>query len=78
MLIPVKSKLRVGAPTDGELVGALGILFAWERFLTNAVPEGVVGITAVLENSCGQAFTYQIDGNTVSDLRRSNPTFANI
>jgi hypothetical protein len=71
MLIPVERKTRAGAPTDGELLGVLGVVFAWERFLTNALPDGVIGITAVLENSCGQAFTYQIDGNTVSELRRS-------
>ena len=31
---------------------------AWRSLL----PAGVVGITAVLENDCGQKFTYEIDG----------------
>lgn len=73
MLIPVKSQLQIGAPTAGELVGVLGVVLPWERYLTNAVPEGVAGITAVLENSCGQAFTYLLEGNTVCFVSATCP-----
>jgi hypothetical protein len=68
MLVPVKSKVRLGVPTSGELVGVLGAVLSPSRFMVNALPDGVNGVTAVLENSCGQAFTYQINGNTVRNV----------
>jgi len=36
----------------------------WDAYLTNLLPEGRSGVTAVLTNSCGQDFTYMLDGNT--------------
>jgi Adenylate and Guanylate cyclase catalytic domain len=36
---------------------------AWDRYLINLLPQGISGITCVLKNSCGQSFTYSLDGN---------------
>jgi hypothetical protein len=49
-----------------EIVGHVYSLFPWDAYLKNLLPEGVSGITAVLRNSCGQSFTYTLDGTSVS------------
>ena len=49
-----------------ELVGVILANVAWDRYLANLLPEGVNGIYAVLENTCGQSFTYVIRGKKVS------------
>jgi hypothetical protein len=49
-----------------ELVGYIQALILWDRYFVNLLPEGVEGIVCVLENTCGQAFTYLVDGNSVS------------
>ena len=51
-----------------EIVGFVSGIIPWDRYLTNLLPEGVRGITCVLENTCGQAFTYELDGKRVRRL----------
>lgn len=48
-----------------EIIGLIQAVVPWDRYLTNLLPEGVDGITCVLKNTCGQAFTYELDGNRV-------------
>jgi Adenylate and Guanylate cyclase catalytic domain len=36
---------------------------AWDRYLIDLLPQGTSGIMCVLKNSCGQSFTYKLDGN---------------
>jgi hypothetical protein len=50
---------------SSEVVGLLQAVVPWDRYLTNLLPEGVDGITCVLKNTCGQAFTYELNGNRV-------------
>jgi hypothetical protein len=50
---------------SSEVVGVIQGVVPWDRYLTNLLPEGVDGITCVLKNTCGQAFTYELDGNRV-------------
>jgi hypothetical protein len=38
----------------------------WDRYVSGLLPEGVLGISLILRNSCGQAYTYELTGNTVS------------
>ena len=38
------------------------LLYSQDAAWRNLLPQGVEGIFAVLHNSCGQAFTYKIDG----------------
>ena len=52
-----------------ELVGVILANVAWDRYLANLLPEGVNGIYAVLENTCGQSFTYVIRGKKAVDFR---------
>jgi hypothetical protein len=49
-----------------EVVGTIMGVVPWDRYLTNLLPEGVRGVTCVLKNTCGQEFTYELDGNRVS------------
>jgi hypothetical protein len=52
-----------------EMVGTINALITWDRYFTNLLPEGVQGITCVASNTCGQSFTYYLDGNKVSCAR---------
>ena len=60
-MVPVFEKLN--DPTS-RLVGTFAVVFPWDRFLINLLPEGVEGITCVLRSSCGKAFTYLLNGNS--------------
>jgi hypothetical protein len=53
--------------TSSKIVGFVMGVVPWDRYMTNLLPSGISGITCVLENSCGQAFTYQLNGNRVRD-----------
>jgi hypothetical protein len=48
-----------------DMVGLLSSVIAWDVFFANLLPHGVSGITAVLTNTCGQAYTYALDGRKV-------------
>ena len=54
-----------------ELVGMLQGGVLWDAHFVGLLPEGINGVYAVLKNSCGQAFTYRIDGNEVSAMQCS-------
>lgn len=50
---------------DGEdvpVVGTLATLVFWDRFFVNILPQNVVGVLAVIKNTCDQAYTFQING----------------
>jgi hypothetical protein len=49
-----------------EIVGTVNAMLPWDRYFANLLPEGIKGITGVLKNTCGQAFTYYLNGNKVS------------
>ena len=61
VMVPVFEELN--DPTS-RLVGTFAVVIPWDRYLVNLLPDGVDGITCVLRNSCGKAFTYQLDGNS--------------
>lgn len=66
LLIPITNRL---AKNSTRSVGAilLGYVY-WQVYFVGILPEGTVGVIVVLKNTCDQAFTYQIDGPTVSYL----------
>jgi hypothetical protein len=57
---------------SSEIVATLMALVPWDSYLAAILPEGVNGLTVVLENSCGQQFTYELNGQKVSVAVRSS------
>jgi hypothetical protein len=49
-----------------EVVGDIIAVIAWDSYFANLLPEGVKGIIGVASNTCGQSFSYYLDGNKVS------------
>jgi hypothetical protein len=52
-----------------EIVGTVNALVPIDRYFANLLPDGVKGITAVLQNTCGRLYTYYLVGNKVSCLQ---------
>jgi len=44
------------------LTGILMGVFSWDLYLTNLLPKNVEGIVCVIENTCGDVFSYEING----------------
>jgi hypothetical protein len=55
-----------------EVVGYISALIPWDSYFANLLPEGVKGIACVASNTCGQSFTYYLDGNSVSYSQLEN------
>ncbi|CAJ1936918.1 unnamed protein product, partial [Cylindrotheca closterium] len=49
--------------SNSPIVAAIGAAMAWDFSLRTLLPAGVVGIQAVIKNSCNQSFTYEISGS---------------
>jgi hypothetical protein len=49
-----------------EIVGYINTLIPWDIYFANLLPKGVNGITCVVSDTCGQSFTYYLNGNSVS------------
>mmetsp|Transcript_14870 Transcript_14870/g.33712 ORF Transcript_14870/g.33712 Transcript_14870/m.33712 type:complete len:866 (+) Transcript_14870:165-2762(+) len=49
--------------SSSNLVGFFSVGLAWDVYLTNLLPEGVVGLYCVVKNTCGQSLTYRLSGN---------------
>jgi hypothetical protein len=47
---------------DSEMVAILSMSFYWRNLIENILPPGSNGTVVVFENTCGQSFTYQING----------------
>ena len=56
---PVRASIH---DPDAEVVALLGGGTAWDQGLRGLLPEGVSGILAVMYSSCGDLFTYEING----------------
>jgi hypothetical protein len=59
---PIFSELR---NISSDLVGFAYSVFGWDRLLMNLVPFNVAGIHAVLRNTAGQSFTFELHGSEV-------------
>jgi hypothetical protein len=57
---------------SSKMVGFLSSIVALDSFFSNLLPEGVSGITAVLSNTCGQFYTYELHGREVGYRFRRN------
>lgn len=47
---------------SSPVVGMVGVGFAWDASLRFLLPQGVDGVYAILQNTCNQTFTYELDG----------------
>ncbi|CAB9512393.1 cyclase soluble subunit alpha-3 [Seminavis robusta] len=54
------------AIASNEVVATVLAFLPWGRYLENVLPLGVEAIVVVLTNSCGDAFTFEITGPTVT------------
>jgi class 3 adenylate cyclase len=45
-----------------DLVGFVVAILPWDSYFTNVLPEGVNGMVVVLHDTCGDHYTYQLDG----------------
>lgn len=64
-------------PTSRRHVGDIVGLFTMEGLLLNLLPQGVRGIMVVVESSCGDVFTFRLDGNQVRFRFRQHELRAN-
>lgn len=53
---------------ERKLVGVILTSLYWNLYFQNILPESAIGIVAVLENTQGQMFTYEINGSEVTFL----------
>jgi hypothetical protein len=46
----------------GKFVGVFAMTFYWRELIKDILPIDSNGIVVVIENRCGQSFTYQVNG----------------
>ncbi|KAL7571614.1 hypothetical protein ACA910_011154 [Epithemia clementina (nom. ined.)] len=46
-----------------EIRGLVAGIFSMDAYLVDTLPNGVRGIRVVIENSCNNSYTYELDGN---------------
>jgi hypothetical protein len=63
ILIPsAAAPVRRTIDTEAEIVGILLRLFRGLVLIETSLPQGIDGVFVVLENTCGQAVSYEING----------------
>ena len=72
LVYPVYRDKDSSHPTGNDvlspIVAMIMNIIPWDNYLKRLLPKGVNGIYCVLQNSAGQAFTYQIDGSDAEYL----------
>jgi hypothetical protein len=58
--------------TSRKLVAVFDTLVYWQVYFVDVLPQNANGIIAVLENTCGQSFTYAMDGPEAAFLGRGD------
>jgi hypothetical protein len=58
MAAPVRRTINTGAP----IVGIVATVVPWDLYLSRLLPQGIDGMCVVVENTCGQVLTYEING----------------
>lgn len=53
---------------NSSTVAIISALVDWKSYFEHILPEGVNGMICVVENTAGQAFTFQIDGRIATFL----------
>jgi len=79
LLHPVYKELMAGLHEKDDVTGVLIAVMSWDNYLSNLLIEGTNGIIVVLHDTCGDHFTYQIDGPSAIFLGEGDlhdPTFS--
>jgi hypothetical protein len=63
MIYPIFESLH---QEDSTIVGMIINVLPWDKYLENILPEGVVGVTCVLHNTCDQSYTFLLNGPNVT------------
>jgi CHASE domain len=71
LMNPVYSSLKHNHDQDG-MVGLLVAVVSWETYFSNILHDGNDGMVVVLDNACGEHFTYRIDGPEAIFLGRGD------
>jgi hypothetical protein len=58
MAAPIRRTINNGA----EIVGIVATVVPWDLYLSRLLPQGIAGMYVVVENTCGQVLTYEING----------------
>jgi len=66
IVVPVYSSLYDA--DNSPIVGMVRGLVSYERFLADLLPGKARGVTCVLKNTCGQIYTYELNGKKVSTV----------
>ncbi|CAB9501130.1 Receptor-type guanylate cyclase gcy [Seminavis robusta] len=67
--------------SNQSLAGVIHGILPWDKYLTELLPPGERGIHCILKNSCGQAFSFQINGpqaNFLGEGDLHNPKYDNL
>jgi CHASE domain len=62
LMNPIYRSLKPDRRGKGEMVGLMLAVVSWDKYLSNILHEGNDGVVVVLDNTCGEHFTYRIDG----------------
>ena len=65
VIYPIVNSLdsvRIDITKDDPVVGLLLSVAYWRELIKNILPDNSVGLVVVFEASCGDLFTYQLDG----------------
>lgn len=62
LLSPVHQSFAAGQRGRDELAGFIAAILPWDSYFSNLLLDGVEGIVVVLHDTCGQDFTYRVDG----------------
>jgi hypothetical protein len=52
-------------PSNHTLVGLITVSVYWREIFSSALPSGSYGVVVVVDNTCSDSFTYQINGPDV-------------
>jgi hypothetical protein len=61
VFLPVFSSFK----PDRVPVAVMWVIIKWASYFDQLLPSNIRGVTVVLENSCKEAFTYEINGGDV-------------
>mmetsp|Transcript_10346 Transcript_10346/g.22776 ORF Transcript_10346/g.22776 Transcript_10346/m.22776 type:complete len:1195 (-) Transcript_10346:89-3673(-) len=48
---------------NSAVVGVIDFVVTWDKYMAGLLPEGTFGVHCVVKNTCGQSYTYKIEGN---------------